>query len=297
MVRRLGGGMDDLPRVLSDRPARGVCLRGRRRAPPRPPQAGAASRRAARGKSRRAADRSRRILEARRHRESCGVDPRPARGDARPAVLPAVDDEPAAAGVVRARPSGTQSISAVRAVERSVAARARRLSVRDRAVDRHADAGIRVVGGLCGLRAAVRGDRVANGTVRCYAGTGSATAAKRRWRRGCATCVDAQRAVGLPRGGRQRAAAVGDEPHHAEHRGRAALVDRAADAVPADVHPVLRQQPLVSARPAAAGGGRGPRRDGVVPRRPAPQSSASGSSSRACSATASSRGCVLRPAT
>ena len=57
-------------------------------------------------------------------------------GHDRPALLPAVDDEPAGAGLVRATLSGTQSVSPVRAVESGVAAGAARLSVPARAVGR-----------------------------------------------------------------------------------------------------------------------------------------------------------------
>ena len=63
---------------------------------------GAAARRAARREPRGAADRSRGALEAGRRREPVVAHPRHARGDDRAAVLPAVDDQPAGAVVVRA---------------------------------------------------------------------------------------------------------------------------------------------------------------------------------------------------
>ena len=108
--------------------------------------AGAPARRAAAGEPRVAADRAGRVLEAGRRREPDLPHPRHARRHDRPALLPAVDDEPAGAGVVRAPLSRAQSVPAVRAVEPRFAARAARLSVPARAVGRHAHAGVRLVG-------------------------------------------------------------------------------------------------------------------------------------------------------
>ncbi len=118
------------------------------------------------------------------------ADPRPARRDHRPAVLPAVDDEPAGAGVVRARASRREPVPAVRAVESRVDAGARRLSVPARAVGADAHAGARLVGRLCALRRPVRRRRAGR-------------ACRRRARR-----------QSLPLR-RRRAPAIGDRPRRA----------------------------------------------------------------------------------
>ncbi len=115
------------------------------------------------------------------------------------------------------------------------------LSVRDRAVDSDADAGARMVRRLCAVRRAVR-----RGGVAQFADHREARdCAARPSRRGASAGADARPAAPVvrARGDEQRAAAVGHEPHHAEHRGGAAAVDRAADDLPADVHPLLRKQP------------------------------------------------------
>ena len=146
VVRRLGGGLDHVPRLLSDGAARGLCVRRLRRAPARRARAGEVAHAAARRVRRAASDRSRRLLEADRRRESVVADPGPARGDHRAAVLPAVDDEPAGPGLVRARAARREPVPAVRAVESRVDAGARRLPVPVRAVDADALAGDRLVG-------------------------------------------------------------------------------------------------------------------------------------------------------
>ena len=131
-----------------------------RRAPARRAHAGQAAHGAADRIGRGAADRSRRVLEADRRRESVVADPRPAGGDDRAAVLPAVDDEPAGPGLVRARPARREPVSAVRAVEPRVDAGAGRLPVPARAVGADARAGDRLVGRLRGVRRTVRRRRV-----------------------------------------------------------------------------------------------------------------------------------------
>ena len=96
-----------------------------------------------RGEPRFAPHRAGRVLEADRRRAADLSHPRHARVHHRPSVLPAVDDEPAAPGMVRATLPRTQSLSAVRAVQSCVAARAARVSVPAGAVGRHAHAGAR----------------------------------------------------------------------------------------------------------------------------------------------------------
>ena len=104
-------------------------------------------------------------------------------------------------------------------------------------------------------------------------------------------------------GDRIAAAPRGVQPHHAEHRRRAAAMDRAARDLPADVHPLLRRQGVVPARDLSRDAGGGTRRHGLDARRPEAHArarasrsacSAPDSSSPACSATASS--CALKPA-
>ena len=94
------------------------------------------------------------------HREPVVADPRPARRDDRPAVFPAVDDEPAGAGLVRAGASRREPVPAVRAVEPRVDAGARRLSVPARAVGADAHAGVGLVGRLRALRRSLRRRRL-----------------------------------------------------------------------------------------------------------------------------------------
>ena len=89
-----------------------------------------------------------------------------------------------------------------------------------------------------------------------------------------------------------RAAARGDQSHHAERRGRAAAVDRAAVALSADLHPLLRRQRLVHARALPRDAGRGARRDGVDARRPRAHARARAFSS-ACSASALFLACMF----
>ena len=157
VVRRLGGRLDDVPRVLPDDTARGLRVLRSRRAPAAAARADPdCTRRSCSLSLARAADRARRALEADGHREPVVADSRPARRDDRTALLPAVDDEPAGAGVVRARASRHESVPAVRAVEPRVDAGARRLPVPARALGADAHAGARLVGRLCALRRAVR---------------------------------------------------------------------------------------------------------------------------------------------
>ena len=122
-----------------------------------PARAGAAARRAARGQPRCCCRSCPARSGSRRATRIRLADPRPARRDDRPAVLPAVDDEPAGAGVVRAPLPAAQPVPAVRAVESRVAARAARLSVPARAMEsrraRRRSAG---PAGYVALRRAVR---------------------------------------------------------------------------------------------------------------------------------------------
>ena len=160
VVRRLRRRVGDVPRLLPDHAAAGLRVRGHRGTQAHAARADAPARRAAGGEPRLAADRAGRVLEADRRRAADLPHPRHARVHHRASVFPAVDDEPAAAGVVRAPLPRTQSVSPVRAVESRVAARAARLSVPARAVGRHAHAGARLVGGLRALRRRSRRRRV-----------------------------------------------------------------------------------------------------------------------------------------
>ena len=135
-------------------------------------------------------------------REPVVADPRPARGDDRPAVLPAVDDEPAGSGLVRAGAARREPVSAVRAVEPRVDAGARRLSVPARAVgaDAHAGAG---AGRSATCSSSACAPRPAGRALRAHAAAGAgvrtanATArrrrrASRRRRRSRARCCGAR---------------------------------------------------------------------------------------------------------
>ena len=104
VVRRLGRGLDDVPRVLPDRAARGLRVRRSRSCAACAPRTQVKLHVGAAGRQRSS------LLpivpgahwKPAGRREPVVADPRAARGDDRPAVLPAVDDEPAGAGVVRA---------------------------------------------------------------------------------------------------------------------------------------------------------------------------------------------------
>ena len=108
VVRRLGRRLDDVPRVLPGGAARRLRVRRRRRAPRRRMRSQALLHVALLVASLVALP----IVpgafwKPARQRKSGRADPRPARRHARPAVFPAVDDQPAAAGVVCATLSRT----------------------------------------------------------------------------------------------------------------------------------------------------------------------------------------------
>src|SRR5262249_46253266 len=146
--------MDDLSRFLPDDPARGVCLLRRCRAPSLGSRTGYAAHGATRRELRAAAHHPRRALEAAWDREPFTADPRPAFGDDRVALFPALDYEPARPGLVRAKLSGPEPLSDVRAVQPGFASRALRLSLRAPTARSHAKAILRVVGGLRRFRVA-----------------------------------------------------------------------------------------------------------------------------------------------
>src|SRR5208337_4101369 len=154
VVRRLGGGVDDLPGVLPDHPAARLRLLRRGVAAPVAEGASAAAPCAARAELRLAADRSGSAVETAWHRKSCAAYPRPAGGDGRPALFPAGDHQSAGAGVVRAQFSRAQPVPPVRLVQSGVDAGAPRLSVRARTLGAYALAVLRLVGGLCRIRLA-----------------------------------------------------------------------------------------------------------------------------------------------
>ena len=185
-----------------------------------------------------------------RHREPVVADPRHAGRDDRAAVLPAVDDEPARAGVVRAALSGTQPVSAVRAVESRVDARAARLSVPARAVGRDARAGVGLVGRLRAVRrccasrrpspaCAPRSPPAANATAGDR-GRAVDDARRRRFARQALWCA-------LAATGSLLLLAVSN--HITQNIAAVPLLWIVPlDAVPADVHPVVRRHRLVQAR-------------------------------------------------
>ena len=200
----------------------------------------------------RAADHARRALEARRRREPVLADPRHARRHDRPPVLPAVDDEPAGAGLVRAALSGASpyrlfalsNLASMLALlgypfllEPWVATRAQALGW---------SAGYVLFVGLCaaaGWRSLQR--RRCRRARRRHDGHAASPAplaptARRPSRASCCGARSRRR--------RRSCCSPCQQPHHAEHRVGAAAVDRAARALPADLHPLLRRQGLVPAR-------------------------------------------------
>ena len=157
VVRRRCVGVDHLSRVLPGDASRRLRLFGPRRASASASRADRSAHRTARAVARRAADRPRGPVEADWLRESLLADPAAARGDDRLAVFPAVDDEPLAAGMARAGAPRLEPLSAVRAVESRVDARARRLPVPVRALGTHARASAWMVGRLLRVRPPLRG--------------------------------------------------------------------------------------------------------------------------------------------
>src|SRR5207237_5989338 len=101
VVRRLGGRMDGLLGLLSERAARGLCLRGLDDTA-RCPAPGVSACRAPRGLARLPADHCRERLETARRRAADRAHPALARGDHRTALFPALDDHAALAGLVLA---------------------------------------------------------------------------------------------------------------------------------------------------------------------------------------------------
>jgi hypothetical protein len=167
VVRRIGLGMGNVPRVLPDDAAPRLRLRGFRHTSLASAHAGSRARRPARREPRRLAHRTGRLLETAGHRESHLSDPGPARRHDRLALFPAFDNEPARAGVVQPAVSGPQSVPPVRIVESRIAACAPRLPVPSRAVDRDARAGVGLVDGLCRVRRARCGGRICEPARAC----------------------------------------------------------------------------------------------------------------------------------
>ena len=248
----------------------------------------------------------RRGLEAGRRRESVVADPRDCSPS--PSACPTSCCRRRARWCrrgLRARAPARKPVSAVRAVESRVDAGAPGLSVPARAVVADAHAGARLVGGIRALRRVVRGRRLDEHRALAHAAIVHASTATRHRRvpasRRAPPDARAPAAVVHARGDRLAAAARGVEPHHAEHRVGAAAVDRAARDLPAHVHPLLRRRAAgTGATSSSRCSPRGARREwhGRSPtrgsthraRRSRSASSASGFSSPACSATASSRG-------
>ena len=103
VVRRQRGGVDHLHAVLPGAAARRLCLCALPHPAVQQARRGRDPHRAARRRGGDAADRAERCLEAARHRGTGHPHPAAARRQRRPAVLPAGVDQPAAAGLVRAR--------------------------------------------------------------------------------------------------------------------------------------------------------------------------------------------------
>ena len=161
--------------------------------------------------------------------------------------LPPLDDEPARAGVVLAPVSSWRPVSAVRALERGIASCASVLSRADRAgVHPRASIGL-VVGGLRGVRRALRSGRDRDAEAR--SGRFSRERGKRRAR---ARRTRAERfpaaSLGRAFGDRFVSAACRDESPYAERRFDPVPVGRAAFALSHHVHPVFRSSAVV--RPA-----------------------------------------------
>ena len=191
----------------------------------------------------------RRPLEARRRREPVVADPRHAGGHDRAPLFPAVDDESARAGLVRAALPGRQPVSPVRAVEPGVDARAARLPVPARAVGRdpRPGAGAGRLATCCSSRCAQR--RMAQPRAR------RRRARARRWRSDARDSPPPHESfASAPTAARQllwcTLAATASilllavSNHITQNIAvGAAAVDRAARAVPADVHPHVSTAP------------------------------------------------------
>ena len=198
--------------------------------------------------------------------------PRPPRRDDRLAVFPAVDDEPARAGLVRAGAARRESrigCSRCRTSRRCWRSSAiRSCSSRGRRRARRPGDGRSATcsSSACAPRPAGSSAR------RVAAPTTSASSARsgRGQDRGDRRAAAHRRPPGaLVHARRHRVAAAPRrvEPHHAEHRGRAAPLDRAARDLPPHVHPLLRRQGLVPARHLSRDAGGGTRRHGLDARR------------------------------
>ena len=160
------------------------------------------------------ADHSGRALEAAGRCRADADDTGTAGRDHRAAVLPALDDEPARAGVVLAAVPARGAVSPLRAVELRIAARAALLSRGGRACAHPGGAVVVVVHRLRGVRAPVRRD-------------GARQHARRRRRAGGGRSRGGDRRGALGRGARAVGGALGDgilhaacghQPPHAEHR-------------------------------------------------------------------------------
>src|SRR5262249_12699193 len=125
-----------------------------------PTASGIAARRTFDREPRHASDHPLRSMEACGRRKPDPADSWFADGNYRAAVFPAVDDESAPAGLVRAAASVAQSLSAVCAFEPGFDGGTARLSLSARTVACHALAGMGVVGGLRGLPRALHRHRL-----------------------------------------------------------------------------------------------------------------------------------------
>src|SRR5438552_14065849 len=159
VVRRLRGGVGDLPGVLPERAPRGLCLRGLDH-PPRAETPGPRARRPARRVARVPAHPRLERLEAAGERAADRAHPASPGGDLRTAVFPALHHHAAAPGVVLASVPERRALPTVRALQPRIAARAPRLSAAPRARFRPRTARVELVAPLCRVRGALRSPRV-----------------------------------------------------------------------------------------------------------------------------------------
>ena len=267
VVRRRGDRVDAVHGVLPARAAAGLRLRAR----PGEPRARRGARcwihrGAARREPRLPAARTGRGVEAAGWRQPGRGHPRAALRDGGAALLPALLDQPAGAVVVRARMARVEPLSPVRALQPRLDAGAAGLSVPVRALVHRARAVAVVVRRLRALRRAVRHARVAQPRPPAAHHRGRPHRGHRQ--RAAARAV-VPRALGHALGHGVGDAARGREPPHAEHPVDPAPLGRAARGLPAHVHPLLRERPLVPSRALPGEPRVGAVRDGLVPGRQA----------------------------
>ena len=181
-----------------------------------------------------------RLLETRRRDRTGHAYPPSAHGLPRPALRGPFRHRPVAPALVQPLPPGRAALAALRALQRRLAAGVAELSVCLRAAAVAPGTGLDVVGRLRGVRPPGRRLRVAHagdGGPRDRDGAGCD--------RGRGPVPARPLHVACPAGGRLAAARGDDQPALPRHRRRAVPVDRAARALPAELHPLLRPSTLV----------------------------------------------------